>query len=414
SDLPLVGNSLRKSSGQSINQIDDAMRGVQESYGQANIGAAGAGLRDNITKTATETLPSKVSAKYDIVDKLVDNTVKTDLPNTIRLANKISSEAAASGLPKSKAVDFIEEAVTREGLSYSGIKGLRTRVGEMMKKPDLNSSSISQGELKRIYGSLSDDLAKSVEAAGGTKALSAFNAANKYAARVASKRDQLNKIVNVQKDESLIFKMRDLASSGRSAGVKQLAKARSAVDPQTWDDVSASVLKDMGRDVKTGDFSPARFLTEWGKMSSQGKRILFGSTQKRELISNLDDIAIISKRFDSMKEFANPSGSGAMIATAAAAPFVYLEPVALTTALTGGAIMSKVMAQPAKVKFVSQYSKAKLLYALNPTPSAKSLLRNRSAVLATMLSKESDGALNAVRLAEELSGGSDNAIAGQQ
>lgn len=411
SDLPFIGTPLRKSAQQSISQMDDAVRNVQSAYGDGNIGAAGADLRNAVTKTATETLPAKVSAQYDRVDELVNPTLKVPISKTAEESQKILSELSESGVNGSKAVDFVMEAATREGLTYQGIKGLRTRIGEMLKNPSLLPANTSQTELGRIYASLSDDLNNAVRQSGGAAAV-AFERANRYAARVAKKRETLQKIVNVQKDEALVYKIRDLASTGRSASSQQLRKARAAVDADTWDDLAASVLQDMGRNVQTGDFSPARFLTEWGKLSTAGKNTLFGSTGKREMVSNLNDLAKVATRFNELEKFANPSGSGAYVATALAAPFAYIEPTTFIASAIGGSAFARIMAKPAAVKYVTQYSKAKLAYALDPRPGTKSLLRNRSAVLATMLSKEVDG-INPALFADQLSGSQD-AVAGQE
>lgn len=411
SDLPFIGTPLRKSAQQSIAQMDDAVRNVQGAYGDGNIGAAGADLRNAITKTATETLPAKVSAKYDRVDTLVSPALKVPISKTAETSQKILSELSESGVTGSKAVEFVAEAVGRDGLTYQGIKGLRTRIGEMLKNPSLLPANTSQAELKRIYASLSDDLNNAVRQSGGAAA-AAFERANSYAARVAKKRETLQKIVNVQKDEALVYKIRDLASTGRSASAQQLRKARAAVDADTWDDLAASVLQDMGRNVQTGDFSPARFLTEWGKLSTAGKNTLFGSTGKREMVSNLNDLAKVATRFNDLEKFANPSGTGSYVVAGLAAPFAYMEPTTFITSVIGGSAFARIMAKPAAVKYVTQYSKAKLAYALDPRPGTKSMLRNRSAVLATMLSKEVDG-INPALFADRLSGSQD-AIAGQE
>jgi hypothetical protein len=75
-----------------------------------------------------------------------------------------------------------------------------------------------------------------------------------------------------------------------------------------WNEVGSTIVSKLGRDVE-GNFSPRRFLTDYGKISDAGKNVLFRSGGKSTLADSLDDIATISSRFKELEKYANPSGT---------------------------------------------------------------------------------------------------------
>ena len=124
-----------------------------------------------------------------------------------RLAQRALASYAAAAL--------VMPAISREeGLSYQGAKLLRTRLGEALDNPaSLETANISQGELRRIYGALTDDIKSIVDAAGGPAAREALATANALNASVSTLRERLQPLLAGASDESVIAK---LASAARS------------------------------------------------------------------------------------------------------------------------------------------------------------------------------------------------------
>lgn len=387
--LPVVGNSLRKGSQNAIDQLGEAATNVQNKLGTGDRVTAGNALRSDITKAATETMPSKVNALYDKVDEFVDASNRGDLNNTRRVAAEIDNSNANASLGKSKATSFVDEAINRpDGMDYSGVKALRTRVGEMLKNPDsLASSGVSQSELKQIYKSLTSDLGNIV-AKSGSEAIKSWQKANSKAAKTEKARKILDGVLGKNKSEEKITDdLIAMASSNSRANASTLIRVRSAVDKETWNEFSSAALAKMGRDVE-GNFSPDRFLTAWGKTSKTGKELLFsGSVAK-----SLDDIAEVSSRFKKMNGYANPSGTGQSVAVQAAlgsgAVLSALEPMTLLTTLTTGATtmgISKHLSKPNSAKKIARWSKAYEETIKNPNVGNARLLQNISTNLAREL-----------------------------
>ena len=60
---------------------------------------------------------------------------------------------------------FAQRCETPGGLTYEGIKNLRTNIGQMLSRGIL-PDDVNGSHLKQIYGALSDDLNASVGASG--------------------------------------------------------------------------------------------------------------------------------------------------------------------------------------------------------------------------------------------------------
>jgi hypothetical protein len=371
--MPVVGNPLRKGSQKAIDQLGEAATGVQNKLGTGDRVTAGSQLRTGITKTATETMPNKVSNLYDKVDDLVDVNIRGDLTNTRRAAAMIDSKNANAALPKSKATNFVNDALqSPEGMNYEGIKSLRTRIGEMLEDPSsLANASISGTELKAIYRSLTKDM-ESIVSKSGSDAMKAWSKANAKSAKTAKARKILNKVLGSNKsDEKIVDDLVAMASTNSRANANTLMRVRSAVDKETWNEFSSAALAKMGRDAE-GNFSPDRFITAWGKTSKTGKTLLFGGG---EVSKALDDIAAVSSRFKKMNDYANPSGTGQSVAAQAAlgtAPVVaaFAEPLTLLATLSTGATtygISKHLSKPSSAKKIAGWAKVYEQAAKNPS-----------------------------------------------
>lgn len=411
SELPVAGTPLQDASRRSIQQLDDAARNVEQAYGSGSVAGAGSGIRGQITETAKVRLPAKVAAKYDAVDALVRPNVVTKLNRTEQVAGDIlarRSNAAIRG--NSPAVSMLEDALAQpNGLNYQGIKDLRTYFGGIMKdKQRLVAAGFDEGEAKMLYGALTDDLRNSVERSGGKAALSAFEKANAYAARVARKRENLEKILGTTSDEGLVSRLQAMASNKSNANIKMLRRARSAVDPDTWDELASAILANMGRD-QTGAFTPDRFVTAWGKLSESGRAALFGSTGRRDLVQALDDIVTVSTRFRQLNQMANSSGTGRSVATFGAGAGFMTAPLTTLSTIVGGRALASYLAQPATARQVAQWSQAYYTAASKGSKLAMMQLQRRAGTLAPIIAK--DLGLPVGSVVKQLSGESAPALA---
>ena len=408
SNVPIGGIPLREASKKAITQLGEAADQTQAGYGAGNVANAGANARQNITTYAKETLPDRVKEAYDNVDNLITQNVVTPLSETAKIAGEIAARRGNAKLGSSSAVGYVEGAIAKppepknpigfvpftkpeaaapEGLNYQGLKDLRTNIGELLKNPQsITASGFSEGELKRIYGGLSADLKNAVARGGGEKASAAFEEANKLAAKTAREREGLQKVLGRDASDERIFdRITAMAGSNARADRVALARVRSAVSDETWNDLASGVISKLGRDAE-GNFSPDRFVTGWGKLSQEGKAQLFGG--KKELASSLDDIAKVSSQFKTLNQYANPSGTGQAVVGASYLSGALLDPTTVVGSVVGARVLSSIMAKPTSARALAAYAKAYQRQAVAPTSQSTAALQNSARALAAYIGNE--------------------------
>jgi hypothetical protein len=192
---------------------------------------------------------------------------------------------------------------------------------------------VDKGQLKLIYGALSEDLKAAIKKFGGDEAERAFIRANKfYAGGIKRIEDYLKPIMNIGDPDRIV---RTLLNSGKEGVTKLRAVKRSLLskDPKTGKSVVeggeaaykiflTNILEKMGRlqpgqtlagdfVEASGKFSSESFLTNWNLLSKAAREELFkGSGWPKSLVKDLDRIVNISSLIrQSGKTFKNPSGT---------------------------------------------------------------------------------------------------------
>jgi hypothetical protein len=382
-NVPIANAPLTKAAETTLTQLGDKSAEVAGKYGSAaSADAAGNTAKESIKDWITKSSRANESKLYDRVDTLINPATKGTLNKTEAVSSTINAERDAAALGDSGAVKQVQAAIDRGGLTYDGVKKLRTTIGEQLDGGILPEGT-SKAELKRIYGALSDDLKATVEASGNKTALEAFNRANTYSRLANERRESLAKIVGSHGDapaEAVFDKIKTMAGSSSRADISKLVQARKVMGSSDWNEVGSTIVSKMGRDVE-GNFSPRRFLTDYGKMSDAGKNVLFRSGGKSTLADSLDDIATISSRFKELEKYANPSGTsrsmmGGLIGAggfasvkAAIATGSMAEPLTMLSTVLGGRMLASYLASPAGASSIAKWSRANLLLNQAPTPA---------------------------------------------
>lgn len=404
SNVPIGGTPLRVSSQRAIDELGNAATKVEKGFGSGSAPAAGAAAREGITEFASKTLPGRVKAAYDNVDSLITQNVVSPLSETAKVAADITAKRTNAALPESGAVRTIQNALNqKDGLNYQGIKDLRTAVGEMLDSPQgITASGMSEAELRRIYGGLTADLKSAVARSGGEKASAAFEAANQLAARTAREREGLQRVLGRDASDERIFdRITSMAGSNARADRVSLARVRSAVSGETWNELASGVISNLGR-APDGGFSPDRFVSGWGKLSAEGKAALFGG--KKELATALDDIATVSTRFKQLNQYANPSGTGQTVLGGALGSGLIADPITAVSSTVGARVLSTVLAKPTSARALAAYSKAYERQITSPSKMNSQALTNTARAVAALLANEAGNKGLAAQIFPAISG----------
>lgn len=393
-NIPVGGTPLRQASQRAVEQIGQRADELEASLGSGNAAIAGQAAREGLENYIGKETANRANALYSKVDELVNPTVTTPLTNTAKTVTTISGRRTLAAMGDSPAVANVAEALSRpEGLTYEGIKQLRTSIGEMLKGGPL-PANISQSELKQIYGGLTADLKAAVQNAGGDRAASMFDRANRYYDLMSARRENLARVLGAKSDEGLFSKILSAAGSTSTADVKLLSQARKAVSPAEWNEIGSAVISRLGRDAE-GNFTPDRFTTAWGKLSDQGKALLFSKEHR----AALNDIATISSRFKQLNQYANPSGTGQTVAGIAGLGGAWVDPVSLIGSVVSARVLSGILAKPATTQAVSRWAKAYEAAVARPAKATQQLLKRETQTFSASIAN----ALGAPKLVNDLS-----------
>ena len=210
-------------------------------------------------------------------------------------------------------------------LPYSAVKGVKQKIGKKLSSFEI-IPDVDKGNLKLIYGALSEDLKIAAKKYGGDKAVNAITRANKFYEAGLKRIDNYLKPIIKKADPDKI--VQDLINSGKE-GVTRLRGVKKSLlskdvegGKHAYTVLLSNILQKLGRlqpsqtiagdfVEASGKFSSESFLTNWNKLSDAARKELFkGSGWSKSMIKDLDQVVNISSFIrQSGKTFQNPSGT---------------------------------------------------------------------------------------------------------
>lgn len=343
--------------------LEHATQESTEKMGEAAAAAAGPATAYSAGKEAKAAIGDYVGpTSQDIIDQrynyassLMNKNVTTPLTNTAAALTKLAQvRGTYNDQLTGAAVDKIQQAMQmRRGLSYDGIKNLRTQIGSMGSFGSLLPNELPKSEISQLYGALSQDLDAAASRSGGPNALQAHKLANDTYSSIAAQRQQLVDLLGGESggaNPESVFSALQRSASGKpgSADLDALRLAKQAIlqskNPGAWNELSQGMVSELGRDAD-GNFSPQRFLTGYGNIGDDAKNELFAPNSL--LRNNLDDLATVSRQWKSLYKYANPSGTAGHGAGIGMAIEGWRHPLKTLAAYLVGGSMGKFLATPA-------------------------------------------------------------------
>jgi len=305
------------------------------------------------TRSALSNLAQSFSSNPKLAGAFADPRIKA-----YRAALTPQTTQEATGLLDAAGNPITRDVTQGGGLSWQDLRDFRSRVGEIIGQPGLASDGAQIGQLRSLYGALSDDI-RQTAADQGPDALNAWSRWNNYA------RARANRIGNVvslilgndsnKAPQSAFEALQRLAQQKGGDPIK-LAQALRSMPQDEANTVRATILEDLGhapagQQNDVGNvFSPANFVTQWNKISDRAKNVLFTGDHR----DALNDLAKVFSGMKSSTKFANSSKTGiGVIASTHTVPAVMANPVlgALDMALQYGG--GKLLASPAFARRVA-------------------------------------------------------------
>lgn len=351
--VPIVGGPIRGGIERTLEDTAKAVERRTAAIGTAREGPeAGASAQNALKAYAAD--KSQAASDYKEFDRLMHGAPPIQMPRTIKLLadlqGRFPTNEGLAGIftnPKlmklhdllsprtenipaqtSQMLDqFGRPAVTRPAqtvmrggqLTMPELKELRSQVGYLLETPQFGPDQIPRAQLRQLYAGLTQDL-EGGAAARGPQALKAFRQATlNYGTRMRVL-DRLDGLIN-NPNADAVFARLNAATQQNSSDFQLLQMAQKAMPKEEWGNLGASILHKMGKPTPGArdalsvapDFSLSSFSTNWNKLSSRAKDLLFGSDEVGSQRAGLERLARIVQSQKNVAAFANRSRSGEMM-----------------------------------------------------------------------------------------------------
>jgi len=318
SDFPITADILQKPAQENIAQLTLANRFLAKEYGKI-LSKEEIGM---MFKTAAPDVLEKYSGVYNKLFGAVSKEIGSNpqpISNTVDMLKTIIGETRAgpSSSVGSIAKDIVEKAkLSGGGLPWEALKKHRTKIGDMLKSPELVSTrNIQSGDLKRLYTAMTQDM-ETAAIGAGPRTHARWRAANKYfETKLTKDIPILEDIIKKQYPEEVF----DIVMRSSQKGGTRLRLLRRQLGEKKWSMVSGTVLGKLGQEkAHTGVtaekmFSPSTFMTNWNKLSEPAKRALFRGGRYEKLVGELNDFVKVAGNAKAIEQLANKSRTGSVL-----------------------------------------------------------------------------------------------------
>lgn len=374
---PTSGGVMRRFAEGQNEQIGQGLADVSNSLARNVSGERAGRAIDRGVQTFSKNTGAMRKALYWQADQHIPSDTPIGVANTQRalgdLTTPVMGAEATTGAQISPKIQSMAENLAQDvaaaqqagvpGIPYEAVKRIRSQIGEELSDFAL-STDRPTAQLKQLYASLSQDLEAAAQTQGPA-AVAAVKRANNYFKASADRLETLERVVDKNGGPEKVFQA---ALSGTKDGATTLRAVMRSLPEDGQKAVSAAVIRRMGlanpgAQNAAGDaFSPNTLLTNWGNISPEARRTLFGRYGS-DFSENMDKIARVAERIKEGSEvFRNPSGTanrGAAIAYPATIGGLLITgqvgPAAV--AVGGGALanaLAKAMTNPRFVKWLAR------------------------------------------------------------
>lgn len=292
------------------------------------------GAGEKIVSGATKAIDKFQTTRTEL-DNAAESIIGTSRPASLNNIKKLRDELTLVTDKKSRNPEVIRslseiknilDDADKSGINYQDLRKIRTRIGQELDKPSLaDVSPADEANLRRLYGAIRSDLYDTA-ATAGDDAVKALSKHDRYV-RYYSNTNQpvLKKIIDQGTDESAF----NYAITSAQDGGSKLQSLKRSLPKNEWDDVSATVLANLGRPTAgnqgatalgelSDEFSVNTFLTNYNKMSPEARKVLWKNTRYDGIERDLDSIVKTAQALKDPQRYANTSKTAGALAQQAA------------------------------------------------------------------------------------------------
>jgi hypothetical protein len=334
------------------NQLRDALEGAVGNITEANHSSY-AGVRGIVDAN------KPVKAALEPIQNVLSDVMARRL------------EAGESGLGQLQPVANLLQRPG--GVSFAGLQRARSRISKAIDFDARMGGGMEQGDLKQVYGALTDAMEGAVRGAAKgdpEAAVTAWRTADQNFAESMGNMRSLSQALRSSSDEAIVNQVVGMAGE-RSGNAKRLVQLSRDIGPENMRMLGAHVLDQAGG----AEWSPARFSTAIGKLSDTAKNVLFGPARQQ-----VEDLHALATRWSTQEaKYANRSNTGraallggygaGVVGAAMSNPLLAVGKVLAGAA--GGYTLGQALSSPVTAKVVVQTARAAERVARDPSPAAQ-------------------------------------------
>jgi len=315
-NAPFSAGSINRAQDRTVSQMGDAFTQASERLGTPTTReGAGEALKSG-AESFVNKFEEKSSKLYNQLDSEIGFNSFVTAPRSIAVLEEITKNSSKypeidKFLKKpifAKILRDLEVDGSLNALPYEALKDLRSTIGKSIGSFSGVMSDLDQGQLKKLYGALSQDLELAARSAG-PKALNAYTRANNYY-RAGQSRIE-NALKNVLKADTEKKAYNDIVAMTLEASpkgsTKKLLQLKKSLPQDQWSTVSATIIRKLGETppqrsgapdaTDFAEFNPANFLTNWNKMDNSAKTVLLSGNAPASVKTELDKLAQVVEKF---------------------------------------------------------------------------------------------------------------------
>jgi len=237
---------------------------------------------------------------------LVKKTEKANITNTINEINRLINEEGIESLDSK-----IRAILKRKDLTYGGLLRLKEAIGDGLKNQGPFGDT-STGQLKLLYGKLTDDQFANAIRIGGDEVEDLLKTANSLTVKRKELEQTLVKILGKDLQGSIAPKLKGVITSGGKGDISNTNRILQAIPEELRSEAILTAIQDAtkAKDIQGNvNFGLAQFSTLYQNLKNQ--KPIFKAISKElgpEPTKVLDELAEISKRITEARSNVDVTG----------------------------------------------------------------------------------------------------------
>lgn len=290
--IPFAGSKIARDAARAVGEIETAFYRATSEIGTPGTPERIGGVMQDSAKRYVQAFKDRSEKLYGEVGKHIPANTRVPISNAAAAIDEV--KAVFEGNPelaKKLGVTawdgILAEAQESGGLQWAALTRFRSQVGAAIGRNKGEIGDNAHGDLSQLYGALTADMEAGAQAAG-KPALDAWKRANSHYSKGS---EAISKLLDQNASPERAYEaFVAMAKKDRStADARRMRIIRASMNKEEWGDVSASIVDRLGKsrpgqqNAEGDSFSPATFLTEWNKLSSEAKNILLPRATRVEL-----------------------------------------------------------------------------------------------------------------------------------